>query len=126
MWEHAGAIVAASALIFNVITAIVAMLLRQSMLSMKVELGKAISEARAEIDERVDRQARDFGEIATAMRAKIHEVEMWSRDTFVRRDSFHKVSEDLTSSIGKFGDKIEARLERMEGKIDSKQPKAES
>lgn len=133
MWEHSGAIVAACALAFSIATTVLGILQRLSTSQIKIELAaaelklsKAIADSKNEIDERVDRQGRDFGEVAIALRNKIHEVEMWSRDNFVRGDNFYKVSENFTASIGKLGDKIEERLERMEGKIDSKQTKAES
>lgn len=130
MWEHLGAIFAGCALLFSIATSVLGVLQRLSMTQMKLELaaielklGQAITRSKEEIDERVDRQGRDFGETAAAIRQKITDVEMWTRDTFVRRDSFYKVSDEFKADVVAMGDKIEKRLERMEAKIDAK-PKA--
>lgn len=77
-----------------------------------------INKSRDEIEQQQDRHSREFGETVAAMREKIREVELFCRDTFVRRDSFYMVRDDLVTSMNSLGDKIEARLERMEKKID--------
>lgn len=55
----------------------------------------------------------EFGEVGSALRTKIHDVETWNRDTFVRKDSFEMVIGRLEKSIDKLGDKIEDKLDRM-------------
>lgn len=87
---------------------------------MEVALREEISKSRAEVEERHDRISREFGETIAAIREKIREVELFCRDTFVRRDGFYKVRDELALDIKTLGEKIEARLERMESKIDSK------
>jgi septal ring factor EnvC (AmiA/AmiB activator) len=62
----------------------------------------------------------EFGETGNALRTKIHEVETWNRDTFVRKDSFEMVIGRLEKSIDKLGDKIEERLDKMIERIKSK------
>lgn len=88
----------------------------------RVELAirQSIASSRAEIDERIEAIRREFGETGHALREKIAQVELYTRDTFVRRDSFYKVSDDLAAKLTAMDDKIDKRLERMEGKIDSK------
>lgn len=140
MWEHSGAIVAACALAFSIATTVLGILQRLSTSQIKIELAaielklsQAITDSNNEIDERVDRQGRDFGETVqairahinlevTALRREITEEQKEVREIFVRRDSF----EVLTSSIGKLGEKIEKRLERMEEKLNNKQERADS
>ena len=63
--------------------------------------------------ERSDEMTRDFGETVAAVRQKVHDVEVFTRDTFVRKDSFEMVVGRLEKSIEKLGDKIEDKLERF-------------
>jgi hypothetical protein len=79
-----------------------------------------IKQSRDEIEEKQERVSRDFGEAVAAIRQKLHEVELWTANTFLRRDSFYKVQEELKTEMKALGDKIETRLERMEEKIDRK------
>lgn len=62
----------------------------------------------------------EFGETVAAVRTKIHDVEMWNRDTFVRKDSFEMVIGRLEKSIEKLGDKIEDRIDKMVERISIK------
>src|SRR5882672_919634 len=102
MSEHLGAIVALCALAFSILTAILAnqsrLAANQSRLAMsqmrtalgelELKVAAAINKSKEDVEERIDRQGREFGETVIAIRQKITEVEIWSRDTFVRRDSF--------------------------------------
>lgn len=63
--------------------------------------------------ERADTLRHETGEMGAALRTKIHDVEMWTRDTFVRKDSFEMVIGRLEKSIDKLGDKIEEKLDRL-------------
>lgn len=127
MWEHLAPIAGAASFIFMILTGVVGMLLRNSMLEMRneiakitLDLTKAITALARELDDRIDSHRREFGETAAALRAKITEVEIWARDNFVRRDSFYKVTGDLSTDIKDMGASITTRLDRMEGKIDEK------
>jgi hypothetical protein len=51
-------------------------------LALEAGAGRAGTEAEQE------KMGREFGEIAAAIRQKIHEVETWARDEFVRKGSF--------------------------------------
>lgn len=62
----------------------------------------------------------EFGETAAALRTKIHDVETWNRDTFVRKDSFEMVIGRLEKSLEKLGDKIEDRIEKLVDRIQHK------
>lgn len=94
-------------------------------------LSTEIKASRDEIDGRIERQDREFGETVTAiregmnlevkaMRKEISEDQKFVRDTFIRRESFYKVMESIEMALRALGDKIEARLERMETKIDGR------
>jgi deoxyadenosine/deoxycytidine kinase len=118
MWEHSGAIVAACALGFSIATTVLGILQRLSMLQMKAELAIAISQSRDEIYDRIEQQGREFGEIATALRIKIVEVELYVRDNFVRKETFVPLMAKIEIDVRAIGDRIETRLLRMEQKID--------
>lgn len=88
--------------------------------TMEQSLRVSINEAKNEIEDRQDRMTRDAGETASAIRQKIHEIETWARDEFVRKNSFELVLSRTERVMGEQFGKIDARLERMETKLDSK------
>jgi hypothetical protein len=115
MVEHPAAVVAALNLIFTVAMAVGGVWLKLALAQMNSELHKAITEARHEIDERVDMQRREFGETVGAIRAKIIEIELYIRDTYVRQDAFTRAFDDLAA-------RIELRIDRLESKIHGGPP----
>lgn len=94
--------------------------LRHDIVASENTLRKDFGVSKDEIDKKQDIHSHDFGETITAMREKINQVELYAANTYVRRDGFYKVQEQLTTDIKVLGDKIDKRLERMEAKIDSK------
>ena len=82
-------------------------------------INKQIATHRMEIDAEFATMRKEFGETAAAIRAKVTEVELWSRDNFVKRGSFEQAMERMEKNVASLGDRIEARLLRMEGKLDS-------
>src|SRR5688572_30506560 len=74
------------------------------------ELKDAIAKSRDEVEARQDIIVRHFGETVAAVRQKVHDVEIWARDEFVRREGFYKVRDDLVGDLKSMSDKIEARL----------------
>lgn len=109
--------IAVAAFVVNLLVLVIGGTWRLS--RMEVALRDEISKSRAEIEERQDRLSRECGESVAAVREKIREVELFCRDTYVRRDSFYKVADEFSAGMKALGDKIDARLERMEAKIDS-------
>lgn len=129
MFDSAGTIIAACAFALTVLGAVVTLTWRLSRLELSLrneirkshdEVDKKHEEAAVRAEERNDLNVRQFGETVAALRQKIHELELWVRDTFVRRDGYYKVQEAVEASIKALGDKMDIRLERMEAKIDSK------
>lgn len=129
MLESPGTLIAGGALLFTILCAAVSLTWRISRLelSLRKEIRSSHDEvdikhatAAREYEERNEQNIKMFGESSAALRQKIHEVELWMRDTFVRRDGYYKVQEAMENSIKALGDKIDIRLERMEAKIDSK------
>ena len=89
------------------------------------KLSKVTSEIRDEIsrDKEVIRaeiraESRMVGETIGAVRTKITEVEIWSRDNFVRRDSFQSIIDRFTSEQQAWRDAMDERFSRFEAKLD--------
>lgn len=80
----------------------------------------AIDKHRQKYDDDLDSLGRSFGEGLAALRQKVHELETWARDEFVRKGSFESSTNRMERTIAAEFDKLEKRLDRMEAKIDSK------
>lgn len=108
--------VALGSLAFNVIAAVIA--LTWGLGRVRDAVRDEIEANRDRFDADIDNLGRSFGETAAAIREKIREVELFSRDTFIRRDSFYKAWELLGSDIKAQFTRLDSRLERMETKLD--------
>lgn len=107
---------AIAALGLNVVVAIVGLTLGISRI--KDAVRDEIEQHRKEFDDDLGTIRREFGETGHALREKITEVELWGRDNFVKKDSFVSVTDRISREVKEFADRIDKRLERMEGKID--------
>lgn len=116
--EHAAPVLMALGLLVNLILIAVGGTWKLGQLERS--LHSAIEKSRKEIDDRIDSQAREFGETASAMRQKIHEVELWARDTFMRRDGFYSVKDELSAEIKSTRDELRADIKELAKKIDTK------
>lgn len=65
---------------------------------------------------RGDTLRHETGEVGAALRQKIHDVEMFTRDTFVRKDTFESVMTRIENSIEKLGDRLEEKIDKMKGR----------
>lgn len=61
---------------------------------------------------------REFGTVGEAIRQKVNQFEIWSRDEFVRKGSFEIVIARMEKSNETLGDKIEKRLDKMAERIE--------
>ena len=86
------------------------------------KLTEKIDEARLELERKIDHETdqavHDFGETVSAIRAKINEMELWNRDNFVNKTTFNVVLTQLRSDSERLEDKIDARFDRLEAKLD--------
>lgn len=77
-----------------------------------------IDKHRDTFDGKVDQTSRNVGEALSAIRTKMHEIETWARDEFVRKGSLelviHRQEVALTSEF----QKIDKRFDRIESKLD--------
>ena len=55
---------------------------------------------------------KETGEMGHSLRTKIHEIETWNRDTFVRNETFESVISRIEKSIEKFSEKLEEKLDK--------------
>ncbi len=116
-WESwATVTVAFAALVVQTVGIIVAGIWRIARLEASIR--DEISNHRLESERRVDQAIRSVGETFTALRQKITEVELYVRDTFVQKESFRVVINQIMTDMKGIGDRIEARLLRMENKLD--------
>lgn len=120
MWEHSGTFVAIAGFVLQFIVILAACIWKIAQL--KTDVLAAIAVTGKEIDERIDRQKREFGENVAAIRQKVHDVETWARDTFVRHDNFNKLTDEIRAdirSVGgdikQMGADIQSRIDRMDG-----------
>lgn len=94
--------------------------IREDMDAQIENLQRDVGKLSSKQTEREDHLRREFGETASALRTKIHEMETWNRDTFVRKESFEGVIGRLESSIEKLGDKLEARIDKAVERLHSR------
>ena len=81
-----GVLVSIAALVVNVLVVVVGGAWKLG--RVELALRDAITESKREVEDRLDKNSREFGEVAAALRAKIAEVELYTRDNFVRRDAY--------------------------------------
>lgn len=110
--------IALAGLTLNILVAVVG--LTWGVAAIKTAVRDEIASHREKIDIEIEKLRLNTGEIGAALRQKITEVELYSRDTFMRRDSFYESLKGYGADMRSQFDKIEQRLERMESKIDSK------
>lgn len=84
----------------------------------KSSLDETVEQMRQECDEKVDQSERRFGETITAMQNKIHEFEKWTRDTFVRRESFGEALTRFETGVTERDQRFDKRFDRLEAKFD--------
>lgn len=61
---------------------------------------------------------REVGEQGHALRSKIHEFEVFSRDSFVSKASFQAVVDRIERAFDKNSDKIDVKIDKIDAKID--------
>lgn len=85
---------------------------------LKASLVKEIHESKDDVEAKQAKTQHDVGESIAAIREKVREVELYCRDTFMRRDSFAEANKINANALQSLGSEIKSRLERMEAKID--------
>lgn len=73
-----------------------------------------------DVVKRTETLQRETGEVGAALRTKIHELEVFTRDHFVSTKDFEAVVGRLERSFDGLGDRIEKRLDRIDERIEKK------
>ena len=84
----------------------------------ETSIRSAITSQREDIDEQFLQVRREWGETVSAIRQKVTDVELYVRDNYVRKDVFDSAMTSLGKHVEQVGDRIEARLLRIENKMD--------
>lgn len=85
----------------------------------KSALVDVISEAKDIVDQKQREHEAAVDQRLAALLDDLRRVELYCRDTFLRRDSFQEVNRANSESMRIMGDKIDARFDRIETKIDA-------
>jgi len=88
--------------------------------NMEKSLRVAIDHSKSETQKRMDEMEKRFGEVGSALRQKIHEIELHIEKNYMRRESFYAANNDSKQAVQEGFRQINKRLDRMEEKIDSK------
>ena len=112
----AGEIIAICSLAFNMVAAVIA--LTWGLGRVRNTVRDEIETNRDRFDADIENLGRNFGETASALREKMREVELFGRDTYMRRDSFYKTMDMLSADMKAQFSRLDQRLERMENKLD--------
>jgi hypothetical protein len=95
--------------------------LREYITKNRRELETELDQIRREFLADQNRTSREIGETFKAYREKLNLVELFVRDTFVAKDTFDKVLSSMSADVRGLGDKLEARLMRIESKMDQRE-----
>jgi hypothetical protein len=69
--------------------------------------------------ERSETVRNEFGETAAALRQKMHDMETWNRDTFVKNEKFDVAVGRIEKLLEKSVDRLEAKFDRAVERIQS-------
>ena len=129
--EHMPVVVASLALLLSIVTVGVGAILKtslanvaQQVLAAKLELGEKINDLQREIDVRIESKERAMGEVAAALREKIRELELYTRDEFIRRGSFEVAHSEMKEMIRLLTAKVDHLTIRFERELRGGPPTA--
>jgi hypothetical protein len=80
--------------------------------SMRDDFQKEIDRLEREALSRGDTYRNEFGETCAAIRQKLHDVEVFTRDHFVSKDSFESAIRRIENSFDKMTDRLENKLDQ--------------
>lgn len=89
------------------------------------KIGKAVEALSNELKNHADEDRTQFElvrsetrEVVAAIRTKVNEVELYTRDTFVRRDSLREIMADQQRSISGMITDLKEWMRRIEGRLN--------
>jgi hypothetical protein len=81
-------------------------------------LQRDIARLERDASARGDIYRHEFGETAGAIRQKIHDVEVFSRDHFISKDTFSATVGRIEKMFESFGDRLERRFDKIDERFD--------
>lgn len=107
------------------VSATTSWVVRDAIAKSNTSLMTALAEHQKSDDVEFTAVRKEIGEVGHAVRSKIGEVELWSRDHYVRRDSFQLVVTSIENNSKGMRDDLKdalatimAHVIRIEGKVD--------
>jgi hypothetical protein len=79
---------------------------------------EVVSELRIEFSQKIEESFRQNGEGLAALRQKATDMELWSRDNFVRKTEFQNAFDSFTRSIDNLRSDMNAQYSRLGDKLD--------
>lgn len=76
-------------------------------------INKTIAEHRHQVNGEFSAMRTEFGEVVSAIRQKVNDVELECFKTFVRRESFYELMRQIQEAFSARIDKLEAKLDRV-------------
>lgn len=80
--------------------------------SMREDFKKDIARLEQDARDRGDTYRNEFGETCAAIRQKIHDIEVFSRDHFVSKDSFEALASRFERTLEKMTDRLETKFDK--------------
>jgi len=106
-------VVIGAGFVLNVLVLIISVTWKLS--RVEAVLYASIVKERKELDAQLESMRRNFGEVAAALREKIQQFELWSRDNFVRDgQELDKIRDKIESDLKELAAEIRDRLNRNE------------
>lgn len=85
-------------------------------------LADKIDVTRRELEKKIDADAASaqklFSDSLGAFREKMTDMELWNRDTFVRKDTFTLVMAEFKEGWRRFEDQVYKRFDKIDKKLD--------
>lgn len=85
---------------------------------MQAALTEAVLTHKREVGEEFSIVRREFGEAVSALRQKVTDVEIWSRDNFARRDSVHTLGGRLETQMMQLEERLSGQLEKLDKRLE--------
>lgn len=76
---------------------------------------------RVDLEERIDRTYKDFGETLAGFRVKINNIELHMEREFVSKREYDKDQARLFEMIERLGKSIEKRLDKIDEKLEKRE-----
>lgn len=95
---------------------------RLELAQIKQDVFSALAKFKTETAADHDTSKREFGETVQAVRQKINDVELWTRDNLVDKRTFDLVTNRIEQAVSRLSDKIDDRMDKLGDRIEELRP----